>query len=181
MGGNFVTGLTGNPFYTDAADISTAISSASAALKTANDSGDTDAIRTKEELFDVAYKLGVLYVQAKVMPVTDEALAIQMVQSANLSYKRKGSINITTLSVDQLPIPGTVKIRRKSEGRVAYIYQQSTDMSSDANWKTVKITSGVATIELSGLVAGTRYWFRVAVVKGSVEGDFCDPVTIIVG
>jgi hypothetical protein len=73
-----------------------------------------------------------------------------------------------------------VKLRRKSGGpRVAYKWQYSPDPFSDVSWVNAG-ESTIASFEIDALQAMKRYWFRVAIVKGTSQSEFTDPVTFVI-
>ena len=80
-------------------------------------------------------------------------------------------------SAEQGEKSGSAYIQRKRvTGAHAYIWQQSLD---GINWTTVQ-TTAQASVELTGLTALTKYWFRVAVVTVTGTSDFSEPVTLVV-
>ncbi|MBI2272112.1 MAG: fibronectin type III domain-containing protein [Bacteroidetes bacterium] len=176
--------MTGNPNFTTPnpalASITTAANDVDAAYVKALNGGpqDTADMRNKEAVLDQLLMAEGYYVEiiANEIPATAEATIL----SAGMSVKQTGSINISMLSVTQGSVPGSVKLRRKAEGRgVVYKWQMSDDPFSNASWKDAGEGS-LASFEIVGLRPVTRYWFRVAVIDGNVQGEFSDPVTFVV-
>ena len=137
----------------------------------------TEAMYSAEAAFDsLMIPLG-YYVEGVANALPDQA--VEIINSANMEVKRKGSIDIPLLQVKQTDIPQTVIVRRKAVRGNSYLLQMSTNIASDANWQTVKVST-IASIMVDGLQSLTRYWFRVALIKGNQQQDFCDPVTIVI-
>ena len=60
-----------------------------------------------------------------------------------------------------------------------YVIQRSTDPNNAASWQQVANTSKSQTT-VTGLVSGTKYWFRVAALgTGGTPGPFSDPANAI--
>jgi len=71
--------------------------------------------------------------------------------------------------------------RKKVEGACSYIWQYyiGKTPTNDANWVNTLVTSQ-ASVELTGLNALTKYWFRVAIVTISGTSAFSDPIMQVV-
>ena len=71
--------------------------------------------------------------------------------------------------------------RKKVEGACSYIWQYYIGEipTNDANWVNTQVTSQ-ASVELTGLNALTKYWFRVAIVTISGTSAFSDPIMQVV-
>lgn len=80
-------------------------------------------------------------------------------------------------SAEQGEKSGSAYLQRKRvTGARSYIWQQSID---GINWTTAQ-TTAQASVELTGLTALTKYWFRVAVVTITGTSDYNEPVTLVV-
>jgi Fibronectin type III domain len=181
-GGLIKTAMTGNAFYTDGTDLVTALNTATGNLKTANDAGITGDINVMEEVFDMKVKLIVLYVQGKILGL-DDTIAIQMVDSANLGIKRITGKSIALFSAKEGSVAGSLRLRRLipaelKKKRIAFIFQKCTDPSKEENWDRGKVTT-TATVTITGLTSGVRYYFRVAIVVGENQGDWSDVITVV--
>jgi len=72
---------------------------------------------------------------------------------------------------------GSVVLQRKRVvGARSYIWQHSIDGNE---WTTAQ-TTAQASVQLTGLVPLTKYFFRVAIVTISGTSDFNDPITQVV-
>lgn len=77
---------------------------------------------------------------------------------------------------------GSVLLRRIAvQGARAYIWQYCIGESpaEEGGWITADSTAQ-ATVEINGLTALTKYWFRVAVISRDGTSEFCTPVMQIV-
>jgi hypothetical protein len=176
--------MTGNAHFTTPnpalASITTAANNLDAAYVKAQNGGtqDTADMHTKEDALDQLLTAEGFYVEVTANAVA--ATAIATILSSGMDFKQTGSINIPILSVMQGEVPGSVKLRRKAEGRgVVYKWQMSVAPFTNATW-TDAGEGSLATFEITDLTPVTRYWFRVAVIAGNVQGDFSDPVTFVV-
>jgi len=182
-GGEISRGMTGNAYYTDQGSKVTDMDTATGELQTALTGGDTQVINQKEENFDNKVKLVVNYVQGKVIGI-NAALARVMVESANLKWKKKGSIHIHDLEVTKTEVDLTVQIRRKALNVVdgkqvhpAYVWQKcTTEPTVEDNWKPC-IVSTVATVT-DTVEKGKETWYRVATVLGQEQSEYSDYTSI---
>jgi hypothetical protein len=81
------------------------------------------------------------------------------------------------------PKSGSVILRRQAmPGAKAYIMQVyigETAPTNEKDWIQLQVISK-ASLELSGLLTLTKYWFRVAVVTAEGTIDFCQPFSLVV-
>ncbi len=160
-----VTSMTGNAnFGTPSptlATITTNVNALEAASIAAKGGGkdDTANMRAKEVVLDLSLKLLGYYVEgiASATPANAEAIIL----SAGMDVKGKGGNFPHTFEVSATGNVGEVRLQREGVSRGVYEYQMSIDISNDANWQ--RIYNGKhARIVKSGLVSGTRYYFRTA-------------------
>ncbi|MGQ0829002.1 MAG: hypothetical protein ACT4ON_11490 [Bacteroidota bacterium] len=183
--GTIVLQMTNNPHFEtpspSLASITFVANMLSAAYKKAQGGGpkDTEDMYAKEKIFDQELTAEGNYVEyiANLSPNNTEVIIL----SAGMEIKSQGSINIPVLTATKGSVPSSVKLRRKSEGPgVAYKWEYSTDPFEDSTWQYAG-DSTVATFEISTpLEELKRYWFRVAVIRGTIQEDFCDPVTFVI-
>ena len=179
-GGEIKTGFTDNAYFTDAADLITALNLAAANLVIANDTGDADTVKPVEVRFDNKVKLVVLYVQGKITGI-DDVTATTMVHSVNLGTKAKTAKSIKDFSAKEGKEEGTMKVRKViptelKNKKKSFVFQICTDPTNEDNWSKPKV-SNKATVIFKELVSGTRYYFRVAIVVGDEQGDFSDVIS----
>ena len=179
-GGNVFGKMEMNVFFPDAATVIAVLKDATDGLKKANDLGIASKIKIQVNLFDLAIKGVVLYVQGVILGIADDT-AKDMVDSAGLGTAKKGKAIIADLAAVNGPDKNTVVLRKKvttGKKRAAYISQICTgDISVETNWTNCKFAT-VATVTIAGLKSGTRYYFRVAVVIGEEMSDY-SPVVFV--
>jgi hypothetical protein len=185
LAGIIVLQMTANPFFTTPSPTLASITAANTALdlayKKAKVGGpkDTEDMRAKQVILEQLLTAEGNYVEfiANQTPANAETIIL----STGMEVKNQGSINIPILFAGKGSTPFSVKLRRKAEGpRVAYKWQYSADPFEDTSWIDAG-ESTVATFEISSpLEVTTRYWFRVAVIKGTIHENFSDPVTFVI-
>ena len=70
---------------------------------------------------------------------------------------------------------GTLHTIWHAQQGYTWVVQVCADPLTEANFSQVAITSH-STVDISGLTSGTKYWVRVAAVKGGIQGDWCQPL-----
>ena len=89
-------------------------------------------------------------------------------------------MHIPDLSAKQGREANSIAVRRIAERkRVTYRFQICTDPSLEENWKDAK-TSSRAKVVIRELISGTKYYLRVAIIRGDVQEDWSDYISIIV-
>ena len=147
----------------------------SAATAEGGSKADTQAMYLLETDFRVKLMILVLFVD--VLVISNPIEAADIIASAGLFEKRQGAINVPPIAVKLSAVSGTVVLKAKAEKRRTYLFQMKKDSAAAWDLVTISTTSKIAVAELSPL---TVYWFRVALIKGTVQGDFVDPVSITV-
>lgn len=135
---------------------------------------DTQAMYLLAKDFKV--KLMILVLYADVVAISNPALAADIIASAGLLEKKSNSINIPPLSAKRGVAAGTMVLRRKAKRGFMYVFQQSKD--GGITYETIA-TSTKATILVGGLTPLTSYWFRAALLKGTIQGDFTNPISYV--
>ena len=172
---------TGNVFFPDAAPFLTALGGAALALKTALEDPFGTTATVKEKNSDLRKKMNAFvgHVQIVVDGVTDE-LALEMLSTIDVEAKIETPIHINSLSAKQGSMAQSISVRRKAEKkRVTYRFQICTDPSVEENWKDAKIGSKAKVI-IPGLISKTKYYLRVAIIRGDEQEDWSDYISIIV-
>ncbi len=174
--------MTGNANFPDAVDVLAALGLATDLLdKSIKDPLATaKSVNEKVVSFNVKMKAVIANVQGVINEVAD-VVALEMVESAGLEASKKGTINITDLSAKQGKAAKSLSVRKlagKNKG-VIYRFQICLDPAKEENWSDVRISKR-ATIVVLNLISGTRYYFRVAIIKGDVQEAYSDYISIIV-
>jgi len=160
-----VTSMTGNAnFGTPSptlATITTNVNALEAASIAAKGGGkdETANMRAKEAVLDLSLKLLGYYVEgiASANPANAEAIIL----GAGMDVRGKGGNFARGFEVSATGNIGEVRFQQAGVSHGSYEYQMSIDPSSDANWQ--RIYSGTRNrFVKSGLVSGTRYYFRAA-------------------
>ena len=176
--------MSGNAFFPDATDVLKALGIATTDLDVAikDPMGSATTIKEKTTTFNVKMKAVIAHVQGVINEVSD-ILALEMVESAGLEAAKKRSVNITDLSAKQGKADKSLSVRKlvgKNKGKgVIYRFQMCLDPSLEINWNDVRI-SKLATVIILNLLSATRYFFRVAIIRGDVQEAYCDPISIVV-
>jgi hypothetical protein len=141
--------------------------------------------RTKGAVQDRNAKLATLKtdletLKAYVQGVADAAnptSAASIVESAGMTVRKITLHDKPALGVKQGSVSGTVNLAAKAPAhRASYAWQYSTDQKT---WTSAPQTLQAKT-GVSGLTAGTTYYFRVQVLTMTGEGDWSQIVSLLV-
>ncbi len=175
------TKTTGNAFFPDAGPFLAPLGDAAAAVNTAlqNPLGTAATVREKNGVLRVKMNKFVAHVQGVIDEVSDD-LALEMLSTIDLEAKIETPVHIPDLSAKQGREANSIAVRRIAERkRVTYRFQICTDPSLEENWKDAK-TSSRAKVVIRELISGTKYYLRVAIIRGDVQEDWSDYISIIV-
>jgi hypothetical protein len=115
-----------------------------------------------------------------VQGIADAALptnAEAIIESAGMTVRKVTLHNKAALAVKQGSVSGTVNLEVKAAAkRAAYGWQYSTDQKT---WTSLPSTLQAKT-SVSGLTAGTTYYFRAQALTASGEGDWGQVVSFLV-
>ena len=84
-------------------------------------------------------------------------------------------IAATTLALTEGDNVGTIQAMWKPERGSTWIIQACADPLVEANFHQVGVTNR-SSFDITGLTSGTKYWVRIAAVKGGIQGDWSAPV-----
>jgi hypothetical protein len=175
------TAMTGNAFFpsptpplaTFEADIAALLSAEAVVLGGAKGATETRDIKLRAVKYDLEHLRAYVQQVADADPSTAEAV----IQSAGMSVKRVGSRSKDALAAKPGKVSGSVElVARAASHRASYEWQYSTDQKV---WNNAPSTLSANT-EVTGLVAGTTYFFRVRPVTKAGEGDYTQVVSLIV-
>jgi hypothetical protein len=99
---------------------------------------------------------------------------VVMASTSGFEIKKESARPSKEFSVKQLKVSGSVELSIKSVKGSAYIWQYSPDPFNESSW-VVAATTTLASTTVTGLQAGVKYWFQVALVIGEDQQPFCDP------
>jgi len=159
-------------------NVPTAAAELALAVQAAESGGkdETAIMYQKEFLLEVALNITKNLVENAAN--TDNDIGDIITFSAGMDVKGHGGMSPRIFKVVNAAMSGRVKLEAGAETRAAYIWQYSTTPEDEASWVT-GVTTTVAAAVIEGLVPGTKYWFRVAVVMDE-QGPWQGPVNTIV-
>jgi len=71
-------------------------------------------------------------------------------------------------------LPGNVDTLWDAHQDCSFIVQMCADPMNDANWRQVGVTTH-SILTVTGLMSGTKYWFRVCALLGDEQSPWSDP------
>ena len=177
-----VTSMTGNVNFTTPNPILATITTMVNALETAAiaaEGGGVDEtanMHAKEFMLDLTLKLEAAYVEgiANATPLSAEAIAL----SSGMEVKKAGVRTAREFHLEATGNPGEVKLATKFEKRATFIFQMSTNPSSEISWATIGQSTRAKMVK-SGLASGTRYYFRTAVIDKNGQNPWSDVKNMI--
>jgi hypothetical protein len=176
--------MTGNPNFPSPIPTMATVTQITNQLETATtvkgksgSKSDTTAMRKKEEDLDLALKQLASYVESVANQNEDTAEAV--IQSAGMEVRSR----ITRVQAVLLAIltgnPGEVRLVHKAGKRVSYEFQMCTDLTNEANWRTIAATTLSKTI-VRGLAPNTRYYFRARMIGSDGPKPWSDVRSVYV-
>ena len=101
----------------------------------------------------------------------DESIAI----SSGFTLVQNSTPKPKTFNATQGVLPSTVDLECPFANlRAAYVWEMISDPINANTWQQIKITNTTAT-QITGLVSGQKYWFRVKAIVKDQEQAYCDP------
>lgn len=162
-----VLSMTGNANFPTPSPTLASITTLTNSLETAHiaalggGTDDTANMHAKEVVLDLSLKLLASYVEgiANANSITAEAVIL----SAGMPVRKSPTHLAKDFDVIPTGNPGEVKISTKYKVNATFIWQMTTNASDENSWVQITQTTQSKIIK-SGLVSGTRYYFRVAMV-----------------
>jgi Fibronectin type III domain len=179
---NVASALAGNPhfptpnpplatFQADVAALNTAETAVLLRTKGSVEARDAKLMVVRTDLENL--KTYVQSVAAVATPTDADAI----IESSGLTIRKVTLHDKPALAAKQGSVSGTVTLAAKAAAkRASYVWQYSTDQKT---WTTVPATLQSKT-GISGLTAGTPYYFRVQPVTGAGVGDWSQLISLIV-
>jgi hypothetical protein len=119
-------------------------------------------------------------VRAYVQLIVDTAPEVEaeaLIESAGLALRKVGLYDKPELAAKRGETSGTVKLTAKAVAqRGAYFWEYSADQKA---WTELPSTTQAKTVA-TGLTPGVTYFFRVQALTKDGEGNFCQPVSLVV-
>ncbi|MBI4945408.1 MAG: hypothetical protein HY840_03295 [Bacteroidetes bacterium] len=162
-----VTSMTGNVNFTTPSPampvITTNVNTLEAASIISEGGGtdDTAAMHARELTLDLSLKSLAAYVEgiANANPLNAEAIIL----SAGMDVKTPAVHTAREFNVSATNNPGEIKMSTKHVLRSTCIFQMCTDTSNESNWQTIAQSTRAKFVK-SGLISGTRYFFRAGII-----------------
>lgn len=107
----------------------------------------------------------------------DPVNAVAIVKSAGMDVKAESIRTAHEFNAKSTGV-GEVKLATRSENRATFIWQMSTDASVETNWQTIGMGTQAKFVK-TGLMSGTRYYFRVSVVDKNGQGPWSNVINLI--
>jgi len=182
-----VRALTANPAFPNPQPPLAALTAAADALETANNKLDTSRqetatnVQVRDDKQDANLKLlrqSAAFVES--IAGEDEALILNAgmdVRSAP-SFPTQPAGAPGNLSGSQSDHEGEVDLHWDTVKGASYEIQQSIDPPTATSWVHAAV-SVKSSVTITGLVSGTRYWFRVAAITSAGQSGWSDPATKI--
>lgn len=156
------------------------------ALHTAYNNGSKLSRAQTALVKDKADLLGKLMKQlAAYVEVTANGNAA-VILTAGMNIREINSSHPLTVHASNGNLHGEVKLTTAITPHAVYVWQVSPDpFVSDAtegatvSWKQLTIST-LAKVVLPNFQPGVKYWFRVAPIVRNVQGDWSDPISLIV-
>ena len=184
LGNGVKSKMTTNSNFATPSPTLTELGTATGDLKTASDNAvkgtqeQTEIMYAKEHSFDIIMTGIGSYVERIANLSTDNTSAI--ILSAGLEEKKKGTIDLPPIREGPFPI-SCYLYAKGQKGKVGYKFQISEDPATENSFTDLATTTVVKLLVTDGLVFGKKYWFRVAIIKGSVTGAYSDPISFLIG
>ena len=184
---HIVTSMTGNANFATPvptlASVTTAINNLEIAFNAAQGAGpaQTATMHDKETLLDNLLTQLANYVES-----TSNGVAA-IILSAGMDVKGKGGQQPHIFNAVAGKHTGEAILHAKVTRHASYIWQMTNDpplltppnLPNNLAWHQVGVTTKSIFV-VEGLAAGTRYWFRVAIVTKTGQEAWSDPISIIV-
>lgn len=95
--------------------------------------------------------------------------------SSGFSLREDKNSKPKSFDAVQGSVSGTVDLVCPYAGqRAAYVWEVTSDISVESDWKLLKVTNTTAT-QASGLMPGMKHWFRVKAIVHDEEQPYSDP------
>jgi hypothetical protein len=180
---HFVTQMTGNGYFLTPSPTLAAVTAQATTVDSAYNlsltraRGSVGAMHTQLKSLNVLLKLLAAYVES--IANADPPNAEQIIKSAGMDVKKPAVHQPKVFTALPGTIKGTVKLDTKAAHETAYIYQMTTDTTNAASWATV-YTGTKVKFTVTGLTSATHYYFRVALSTKGIQGNWSNPVQVVV-
>ena len=177
-----VTKMTGNPSFPSPTPTLAQVTAAIDDLATAQTAAigrARGAVTTRNEK-RAALVTQLKQLKAYVQSVADAAPAenaASIIESAGVGVRKTPTRHARTFTATAGPVSGTATLRTASSGRASYEWQYSTD--GGKTWISVPGTLQTKTT-ITGLTPGANVQFRYRALTRTGEGDWSQPVALVI-
>jgi len=104
-----------------------------------------------------------------------------IITAAGMSQKSAGAKSIPDFSAKNGENSGQLDVRIKATDNTIYVLQTSPNPAAGAAfvWTQAKV-SQYASFSITGFNRGAIVWLRYARIVGNLQGDFSDPISVVV-
>ena len=180
---HYVQSMTGNTHFPAPTPTLAAVNAQVLVLKAAFNTAQTRAKGASNimhvELNTLKAMLKGLAGYVETMANANPANAENIINSAGMTAKKTAAHAPKVFSVVALKTPGVVRLNSKATRGASYLYEMTTDQTLQTGWANIYFGS-VVKFDKSGLVSGTRYFFRVAVSIKGIVGPWSHDLSVIV-
>jgi hypothetical protein len=175
--------MTGNAHFPNPNPALSAVSAQANVLQAAYDLSQTRAkgsvgkMHLEVKKLDILLKVLAAYVESVANADPDNASII--INAAGMTEKKPTQHPPKVFSAKAGKAVGTALLNCKAQSRAVYVYQETTDPATAASWTTV-YTGITAKFLKTGLISGTRYYFRYAVIIKGLQSDWSPVVNLVI-
>ncbi|HEV7232559.1 MAG TPA: hypothetical protein VGO45_14575 [Bacteroidia bacterium] len=180
---HYVTSMTGNAHFPNPSPALPAVSAQITALQAAYDlsltraKGSVGKMHLELKKLDILLKALAAYVESVANADPDNASII--IKLSGMTEKKPANRGPKIFSAKAGKTPGTALLNCKAQSRAVYVYQETTDPATATSWTTV-YTGITAKFLKTGLISGTRYYFRYAVIIKGLQSDWSPVVNLVI-
>jgi FtsP/CotA-like multicopper oxidase with cupredoxin domain len=186
-GRQIVKALTGNPAFPNPQPALSVLTAVTDELETAYAKSQADrqtsiasttVTHDKNAAFEIAFRKAGAFVESIAAADPASILSAGMAVSGTRGPAHAAAAP-TGLTASEGDHDGTLDLShdRVPNGK-SYVYEQSPDPPTATSWVHAAVSTK-SSVTISGLVSGTRYWFRVAAVTSAGQTGWSDPATKI--
>jgi hypothetical protein len=179
---HYITCMTSNAHFPNPLPALTTVSAQIAALQPAYDlsltraKGSVGKMHLEVKKLDILLKALAAYVES--IANVDPDNASNIISSSGMPEKKTSPRAPKIFTAKAGKAPGSAVLNCKAQSRAAYLYQVTTDPAT-VSWET--IYAGITAKFLkTGLISGTRYYFRYATVVKGLQNAWSPVVNLVI-
>lgn len=165
--------LTGNNKLPNSATMASNIAVATNDLDNAIKAPNPNSITIKAKVITLEKTLYAAKAMVELECNDDENIAVS--SGFDLATPRSNTSKIFT--VTQAAQTGTVRLQCVYAKSAAYIWEQISDPINQNQWQQIGVTN-TTNLDVTGLIAGNKYWFRSKAIVKDLPQAYSDPYMI---